>query len=193
MGPTQFAASPGFEERWEKTSFPGGQSGAPRLLSGHPPAVHPPPPTHRWAGRLVAEALCALRQDRAWRPPCKPLRGEAPRPSPPRPCLPAPGPMPRAAPGGTSSGKGPSGGEWRWLLSLLGPRQSPDNQPLVRPWAGGAEEEAPGPGAPAGRGGKTAERRDREGTGPEEGPPPSAWLLTSLSIATACARAYVRA
>lgn len=60
-------------------------------------------------------------------------------------------------------------------------------------WAGGAEEEAPGPGAPAGRGGKTAERRDREGTGPEEGPPPSAWLLTSLSIATACARAYVRA
>lgn len=85
--------------------------------------------------------------------------------------------MPGATLRGTSSGKDPSG-EWQWFLSLpaalLGPRRSPATTGLALgrerreegrgAWAGGAEEEGLGLGAPEGRGGKTAGRGGREGS-----------------------------
>lgn len=88
--------------------------------------------------------------------------------------------------------------------ALLGPCQ-PQGRPRPGPrrgeqgrgggaWAGGAGGGGRGPGTPAGRGGKTAERERGAGRGGRTGGgdlPPTASLVTGLSIATGCARACV--
>lgn len=88
--------------------------------------------------------------------------------------------------------------------ALLGPCQ-PQGRPRPGPrrgeqgrgggaWAGGARGGGRGPGTPAGRGGKTAERERGAGRGGRTGGgdlPPTASLVTGLSIATGCARACV--
>lgn len=88
--------------------------------------------------------------------------------------------------------------------ALLGPCQ-PQGRPRPGPrrgeqgrgggaWAGGAGGGGRGPGTPAGRGGKTAERERGAGRGGRTGGgdlPPTASLVTGLSIATGRARACV--
>lgn len=141
-----------------------------------------PRPTHQRAGRLVAEALCALRQGRACRPPANPLRarplagppGSVPVPPPQGPCTaPCPEPPSEEPPQAkirVVSGSGfcpslpPSSGLTSLRQPLVWPWAGKEERRGGGAWAGGAEEEGPGLGAPEGRGGKTAGRGGREGS-----------------------------
>ena len=159
-------------------------SGRPQGHRGSTPATHHGAPRPRAAGRPGRGEPPLLSRPHAGSGPTEPLSSAHPPglPGAAR-SLPSPEPTPRA-----TWGPRP---DWLSLpAALRGARAGP--VPPGKRRGKGRRREGPRR-APAGGGGRTADRgAGREGRPAGGDLPPSAWLGTGLSIATACARARAR-